>query len=316
MARYRHALPQLLGGVFLSDGGLETSLIYKEGIDLPLFAAFPLLRSGQGRDALTRYFADYLDIAGRRGIGFILDTPTWRANPDWAARLDIGPAELDALNRDAVAFAIALRDAAEDKGQGPVVVNGVVGPRGDGYVVGVAMSADEARRYHAAQIGSFAQAGVDMVSAITMNYLEEALGVALAARDAGVPAVISFTLETDGRLPSGMQIGEAIETVDTRTDSYPAYFMINCAHPSHFDAALADRAPWLGRIQGVRANASAKSHAELDAATSLDPGDPADLGQRYRALSRSLTEMNVLGGCCGTDHRHIAAICDAMLPAG
>ena len=314
MAKYRHTLPQMHGGLFLSDGGLETSLIYHEGLDLPYFAAFPLLKHEEGRAALTRYFRDFLDVARAQNLGFILDTATWRANPDWAAKLDIGPAELDAINRDAVDFAASLRNEFEAEDARPVVVNGVIGPRGDGYVVGHAMSAEEAKAYHSRQVESFRAAGADMVSAITMNYLEEGLGIALAAKAAGMPVVISFTVETDGRLPSGMEIGEAIETVDRVTGRYPIYFMINCAHPSHFDRALNENAAWLKRIQGVRANASEKSHAELDAATTLDAGDPADLGQRYRALRRSLPAMNVLGGCCGTDHRHIAAIAEAVLP--
>jgi homocysteine S-methyltransferase len=313
MAKYRHKLPQMHGGTFLSDGGLETSLIYHQGLELPYFAAFPLLKTEDGRAALARYFEGFFDVAGRDGLGFILDTATWRANPDWASKLGIGPAELDAINRDAVEFAIALREKVEGPGKGPVVVNGVLGPRGDGYVVDHAMSATEATLYHGSQVESFRAAGADMVSAITMNYVEEGLGITLAAKAAGMPVVISFTVETDGRLPSGMEIGEAIETVDRVSGRYPIYYMINCAHPSHFDRALPDDEVWLKRIHGVRANASTKSHAELDIATALDDGDPADLGQRYRALKQSLPAMNVLGGCCGTDHRHIAAIARAVL---
>ena len=315
MAKYRHQLPQLRGPLFLSDGGLETSLIYHEGFELPHFAAFTLLRTEDWRAALSRYFRNFAAIAEAKGLGFILDTPTWRSNPDWAAKLDIGPAELDAINRDAVAFAISLRDEFERGNAGAVVVNGVVGPRGDGYRVEHAMSAEEARLYHARQIESFKAADADMVSAITMNYVQEGIGIALAARDAKMPVVISFTVETDGRLPSGMEIGEAIDACDKHTGIYPAYYMINCAHPSHFADAVEQNAGWLRRIRGVRANASTKSHAELDVATTLDDGDPIDLGQRYRALRASLPGINVLGGCCGTDHRHIAAICEAVLPA-
>jgi S-methylmethionine-dependent homocysteine/selenocysteine methylase len=312
MAKYRHQLPQLQGGLFLADGGLETSLVFHEGIDLPYFAAFPLLRTEDGRAALARYFRDYLKLADEHGLGFIIDTATWRANPDWAVKLDVGPAELDAINRDAVSFAIALREEFERSSRGPGVVNGVIGPRGDGYRVEAKMSAAEARLYHAGQIAAFKAAGADMVSAITMNYPEEAIGIALAARDAGMPVVISFTVETDGKLASGATIGEAVSAVDAATDGYPVYFMINCAHPSHFDDVLPEDEAWLGRIRGVRANASHKSHAELDEATELDAGDPLDLGQRYSALRLSLPRMNVLGGCCGTDHRHIAAIADAV----
>lgn len=314
MAKYRDQLPQLEGGLFLSDGGLETSLVFHDGIDLPYFAAFPLLRTEEGREALARYFRNYLVVANARGLGFIIDTATWRANPDWAVKLDVGPAELDAINRDAVSFAIALREEFERSTTRPGIVNGVVGPRGDGYRVEQRMSAAEARLYHGAQIRAFKAAGADMVSAITMNYPEEAIGIALAANDAGMPVVISFTVETDGKLASGATIGEAITAVDLATGATPIYFMINCAHPTHFDNVLPEDEAWLGRIRGVRANASHKSHAELDEATELDDGDPDDLGRRYRALRRSLPRMNVLGGCCGTDHRHIAAIAEAMTP--
>jgi homocysteine S-methyltransferase len=302
------------GGMFLADGGMETSLIFHDGIELPYFASFVLLRDDEGRAALTRYFRDYMGLAKARGLGFILDTATWRANPDWAVKLDIGPSELDRLNREAVAFGAAMRDEFEAGGGKPCVVNGVVGPRGDGYRPDFQMGAREAKLYHALQIGSFAAAGADMISAITMNYVNEAIGIALAAKDAGMPCVVSFTVETDGKLASGVSIGDAITAVEAATGSTPIYYMINCAHPSHFAELLPEDASWLGRIRGVRANASTKSHAELDESETLDVGDIKDLGQRYRALRTSLPRMNVLGGCCGTDHRHMAAICEAVLP--
>lgn len=315
MAKYRHNLPQLRGGMFLADGGMETSLIFHDGFELPYFASFVLLRDETGRAGLERYFRDYMALAMSRGLGFIADTATWRANPDWAVKLDIGPTELDRLNREAVQFALSLRENFEKTSGKPLIVNGVVGPRGDGYRPDFQMSAKEAKLYHAIQIGSLAAAGADMVSAITMNYVNEAIGIALAAKDLGMPCVISFTVETDGRLASGVSIGDAITAVDAATGSSPIYYMINCAHPSHFAESLEEDASWLGRIHGVRANASHKSHAELDESVTLDIGDPVDLGRRYRALRNSLPAMNVIGGCCGTDHRHMAAICEAMLPS-
>jgi S-methylmethionine-dependent homocysteine/selenocysteine methylase len=314
MAGYRDNPPQMGGAMFLADGGLETTLIFQEGIELPHFAAFLLLKNDTGRSVLARYFRNYMAIARARGLGFIMDTATWRANPDWAAKLDIGPSELDRLNREAVSFNLVLRDEFERESGHACVVNGVVGPRGDGYRVGHLMRAVEAQLYHRVQIASLAAAGVDMVSAITMTYADEAIGIALAARDHGLPVVVSFTVETDGNLPSGMTIAEAIEAVDSATAAYPIYYMINCAHPSHFSDRLHADSRWLRRIRGIRANASTKSHAELDEAEALDAGEPLDLGQRYRSLRPSLPDLNVLGGCCGTDHRHIAAIVDAVLP--
>jgi S-methylmethionine-dependent homocysteine/selenocysteine methylase len=300
-------LPQLSADrVFLTDGGLETSLIFHHGQDLPAFAAFPLLEDERGRATLREYFGPFLAIAREQGSGFVLDAVTWRANPDWGAELGYDAAALDRINREAVAFARELRDEADL--EGPVVIDGVVGPRGDGYVVDTAMSPEEAERYHAAQIGSFAVAGADMVSAITMTYADEAIGIARAGAACGMPVAISLTVETDGRLPSGQPLGEAIGEIDGATSGSPAYYMINCAHPSHFAHVLEGDGAWLDRVAGLRANASAKSHAELDEAEELDDGDPAGLGADYAALRPRLRNINVLGGCCGTDERHIAAI--------
>jgi homocysteine S-methyltransferase len=312
MTRYRHALPQLSGGPFITDGGLETTLVFQEGIDLPAFAAFPLVLTDEGRAQLTRYFAPYLAAAAHRGTGIVLDTPTWRANADWAAKLGFEAERLREINRLSVAYVASLRDA-HGRRTGPVVINGVVGPRGDGYVVGATMDPVEAESYHMLQAEAFRDGGADMMSAITMTYAEEAIGIARAGRRCGLPAVISFTLETDGRLPSGQSLKDAIAQTDAATEGYPAYYMINCAHPDHFRDVL-DGGAWLDRIGGLRANASRKSHAELDAATELDTGDPAELGGQYRALRASLRRLCVLGGCCGTDHRHIEAICEACLP--
>ena len=304
-------LPHQLDRLFLTDGGLETSLIYNDGLELPAFASFPLLESEAGRDAVTRYYRPYVEAARRGGYGFVFETITWRANPDWGGELGYDRAALDRVNRDAVAYARELEASAAL--EGPTVISGNIGPRGDGYVIGSAMTADEAAAYHAEQIGSFATAEVDVVSVFTMNYSDEAIGVARAAQAAGLPAIVSFTLETDGRLPSGESIGEAIEKVDAAAPGAVAYFMINCAHPTHFAETIPADAPWLNRIAGLRANASTKSHAELDASTELDAGDPADLAVRYIDLRRRLPALAVFGGCCGTDDRHVAAIGAAIL---
>jgi homocysteine S-methyltransferase len=308
--RFADGLPQLEGGSFLADGGLETTLVFLDGIDLPCFAAFPLVLTESGREALTRYFTPYLAEAQRRGVGFILDTPTWRANSDWGERLGFSLEDLLEANRQSVAFIADLRERVGDSSI-PIVLNGVIGPRGDGYVVGSAMAVDEAERYHRAQIEALRDGGAEMVSAITMTYVEEAIGIARAAQSCGLPVVISFTVETDGRLPSGQILRAAVEETDAATDRAPAYYMINCAHPEHFKTVLADSGNWLDRIGGIRANASRKSHAELDASTELDIGDPAELSQQYRDLRSKLRRLRVLGGCCGTDHRHIRAISEA-----
>jgi homocysteine S-methyltransferase len=314
MTSSRFAFPPSAQDIFLTDGGLETALVFLEGVDLPCFAAFPLLRSAEGRGKLETYFAPFVRTAVERDVGFILDTPTWRANPDWAAKLNVSPEDLMDINQQAVRWAADLRDRLSDSRE-RVLINGVIGPRGDGYRADAQMPAEEAQAYHALQVEAFREAGADMVSAITMNYAEEAIGIARAAEALGMPVVVSFTVETDGRLASGESLQSAIERTDRETGQIPAYYMINCAHPTHFDGILESRADWTRRIRGLRANASAKSHAELDEATELDPGDPIDLARCYRNLRERMNHLSVLGGCCGTDHRHIAAICDACVPA-
>jgi homocysteine S-methyltransferase len=307
---YREHLPQLDGGVFLTDGGVETVLIFEEGRDLPEFAAVDLLRGEEGTEALRAYFRRFIEIAAEHGTGFVLESPTWRAGRDWGRVIGYSADELAELNRKAIALMAEVRDEFAGRVD-PIVISGCIGPAGDGYDPGEALSVEAATEQHAVQVETFAGTAADMVTAATMTYREEAAGVALAARDAGIPAAISFTVETDGRLPSGEPLADAIGAVDELTDSAPAYYMINCAHPTHFEEALEGGAAWARRIRGLRANASTKSHAELDEAEELDEGDPDDLGPRYAALKEKLPELNVLGGCCGTDHRHVCAVRDA-----
>lgn len=306
----RESLPQLGGGLFVTDGGLETELVFHDGRDLPAFAAFPLLDVPETRDRLRHYYDGYLAIARKHRAGFVIETPTWRANPDWAEQLGYSRARLDAVNRVAVELAEEVRAAASAEGL-TAVVSGCVGPRGDGYDPRGAMSAKEAERYHAVQIGTFADTTADQVTAVTMTSAEEGIGIVRAARAAGIPAAVSFTVETDGRLPTGQPLHEAIEQVDAETNDGAAYFMINCAHPTHFADALDHDGPWRSRIVGLRTNASSRSHAELDESTQLDEGDLEDLGTRHAALRHRLPAVTVLGGCCGTDARHVGAICAA-----
>jgi len=310
--KYRDHLPQLDGGLFTSDGGIETTLIFHEGLDLPLFAAFALLNDDEGTDALRRYFEPFAELAAASGTGFILESPTWRASPRWAAELGYSNEELDGLNRKAIALMESIRERYESPDT-PIVISGCIGPQDDGYNPKGRLSAAEAEEYHSTQIATFADTAADMVNAMTMTYSDEAIGVARAAAKAGMPAAIHFTVETDGRLPSGEPLGDAIAAVVAATDDGPAYFGINCAHPTHFGDALESAGEWRERIRGLRANASTKSHAELDEATELDAGDPADLGARYAALRDSLPNLNVVGGCCGTDQRHVKEMTEAIL---
>ncbi|WP_432695555.1 homocysteine S-methyltransferase family protein [Marinobacterium sp. YM272] len=306
-------IDQLSAKLFLTDGGAETTLVFHEGFELPYFAAFPLLDTAPGRAALDAYYRKYLAIAIKARTGFILESATWRAHQDYTEKLGYDRREADRVNRDAIKMLKALREQYETP-DSPILISGCVGPRGDAYQPGHCMTPDEAERYHRAQIESLASAGADMVSAFTMNYAEETIGFARAARAVGIPSVISFTTETDGRLPSGEALSDAIKRVDAETDSAPVYYMINCAHPDHFTSALEKGEAWIKRIKGIRANASRLSHAELDESEELDSGNPEELGQLYRALRDRFPQFTVLGGCCGTDERHIEQICHCCAP--
>ncbi len=313
MARYRGALPQLSGQFFLTDGGIETTLIFHDGLDLPYFASFHLLKDAEGETALNKYFRSYTDIARRHKVGLILESVTWRANPDWGALLGYSREDLAEVNRKAIRQLEAIRDQ-EEQDSTPIVISGCIGPRGDGYNPNVIMSAEEAAAYHQMQAEVFVDTAADMISALTMNYIDEAIGVAQAAQRVGMPVVLSFTVETDGKLPTGETLESAIDQVDQATGGYPIYYMINCAHPTHFDHVFTDEAHPLKRIKGLRANASRQSHAELNESPTLDDGDPVELGSQYLDLKQKLNWLNVMGGCCGTDHRHVEQIAHFVAP--
>ena len=313
MKSYRNALPQLSDGLFLADGGIETTLIFHYGLDLPDFAAFHALKTTAGEVALRKYFRAYVDLAKQFGIGLVLESATWRSSPDWGARIGYSHDELNKANRKAIQLLEEIRREYQSE-QTPIIVSGCVGPRGDGYVPDNVMSAKEAENYHRRQIEIFAESSADLVTAITMNYVEEAIGIARAAKKAGIPVVLSFTVETDGNLPTGQTLKSAIEQTDRETSGYPAYYMINCAHPTHFEHVVSDGGGWLQRIRGIRANASHMSHAELNEAPELDEGNPVELGMQYARLKQRIPTLSVMGGCCGTDHRHIEQIAAACLP--
>ena len=313
MAKHNRTLPQLAGQMFVTDGGIETHLIFNMGFDLPHFTVFQLNDSDAGRQAMRDYYAPYIEIARRAGQGFLFDTNTWRANPDWGALVGYDAEKLRAVNIKAIAF---CRETARDFHVAgvPTVVSGAIGPRRDAWQYDGAMSVAEAMGYHEAQVVAFAEAGADLVTAYTLTNTPEAIGIARLAEAAGLPVVLSFTLETDGRLPGGKALGDAIGEVEAATGGYPAYYMINCVHPIHFAGTIRKAGDWIERIGGLRVNASMKSHAELDESETLDIGDWQDLAQRYQRLLPLLPNIRVIGGCCGTDHRHIGAICHHCLP--
>lgn len=306
-AKYRKNLPQNGAKMFLTDGGLETTLIFNDGLELPHFAAFDLLRNSKGKTAIENYFLKYINLAKDSNTGIILDTPTWRASSDWGKLLGYDEEAIDSINKDAIRMLQKIRNDWETT-ETKCVINGVIGPRGDGYNPTMTMSVDEAIDYHRAQVTALVEGGADMISAITMNYVEEAIGIANLGIDTDIPTVISFTVETDGKLPTGDTLQDAIERCDAETNNGPAYYMINCAHPTHFEHVLREGGAWLNRIGGVRANASALSHAELDEMVELDDGNPEEFGYQHKELIQFLPRLSVIGGCCGTDHRHVGEV--------
>jgi homocysteine S-methyltransferase len=314
MSRYRDHLPQLNGETLLTEGGTETTMVFDQKIDLPLFATFPLLADEEGTGILRASYGPYIRVAREHGRGVVFESPTWRASSVWGEQLGYSPGELDAFNRKAITLLTSIR-AEHEHEITPFVISGNIGPHSDGYNPSSMLSARDAQAYHATQIETLADTEADLISAFTLTYVDEAIGITRAARAADMPVVISFTLETDGRLPDSQSLPDAIARVDEETSGGPDYYMINCAHPSHFEHILEPGAPWLDRIGGIRPNASRKSHAELDESTELDSGNPDELGRQYEDLAKHFSNLTVLGGCCGTDHRHIDAIATSMLSA-
>ncbi len=311
IAKYRDKLPQLSQDLFLTDGGFETTLVFHEGLDLPAFAAFTLLKSKKGQMAMREYFDRYIPLATRNDLGFVLEAPTWRANPDWSRKIGYSPEELHEANREAIAFMEEIRDRYETE-ESKMPISGSIGPQGDGYQPSTFMSVDAAERYHQIQMNTLKDTAADFVTSFTICYVEEAIGIVKAAKNVDMPIAIGFTVETNGRLPSGQSLKEAIEQVEMETRMAPIYYMINCAHPTHFGDILTE-GHWATRIRAIRANSSKMSHAELDNAEKLDEGNPEEFGQDYLFLRDKLPNLTILGGCCGTDHRHVENVCRAWL---
>jgi homocysteine S-methyltransferase len=291
---------------------METDLIFHEGFDLPLFASFTMLDDAARTEALRNYYRRHIQVARDAHVGFLFEAPTWRASIAWARQLDLDETAVADVNRRAIDLVVKLREEAGEM-RGPMVISGLIGPRDDAYNPAQLMGADEGEEYHGAQIETLAGTEADLVSAMTLTYAAEAIGIARAARTARMPVVISFTVETDGALPDGSSLGDAIGAVEDKTESYPAYYGINCAHPSHFLNVLDVGEEWTTRIRMIRANASRCSHAELDEAETLDDGDPEELAREYAEIRERLPQINVLGGCCGTDVRHVRSIARACI---
>jgi S-methylmethionine-dependent homocysteine/selenocysteine methylase len=309
MTKYRNQLPQLSSSTFMTDGGLETDLIFNKGIDLPEFAAFDLLKSSDGKQTLKNYYKDYLFIAKKKCKGFVLEAPTYRANPDWIVKIGYALDDLQVIHNTAIEELEDLRNEFEDENF-KVPISVCIGPRGDGYVPSNIMTTEEAEKYHSFQIKVVSNTNADLISALTINYNDEAIGIVNAAKKNHIPVVISYTVETDGNLPSGQSLKDAISSLDKITNNYVSYFMINCAHPEHFKGVLNPNESWTKRIKGLRANASKKSHTELDESETLDIGNKEELANDYCDLRNHLPNLSIIGGCCGTDSTHLESICE------
>lgn len=310
MSRYRENLPQLAGELFLADGGIETDLIFNHGREIPEFAIHTLLPDPSGRRLMSDYFHGYLTLAHEVGAGFILDSQTWKAHMHWADDLGASEQELKAANLASIAFIAGIRDAHPGN-TGPIILNGIVGPTADAYAPEDRVGAKKAEQYHARQLGWLAETEVDMISGVTFPRADEAVGLVRAAQSLDLPVVVSFTVETDGCLPTGRPLGDAIRVVDDSTAGAPAYYTVNCAHPDHFFHVF-DGSDWTRRIRGLRCNASRLSHAELDNCEVLDDGDPEELGEQYREVLQRMPWLNIFGGCCGSDLRHVTRIAQAV----
>lgn len=309
--KYRKQLPQLQNQVCLTDGGLETVLIFQKGMDLPEFAAFTLLDRPDGEETFTTYLDDYIEIARKHEFGLLLESPTWRSNSDWGQKLGYDDKALDAIDQKAIGVLERIRRERET-GTSPMPISGCIGPRGDGYSPSAMMSVTEATNYHRRQVRAFGESAADLITGLTMTYADEAIGLTQAAQSAEIPIAISFTVETDGRLPSGERLAAAIEHCDAETNGYASYFMINCAHPTHFRETVEQLGDAALRLGGVRANASKMSHEELDNAEQLDRGCAEELASDMMDLRGLAPHLNVVGGCCGTDHEHIAQMAASL----
>jgi len=313
MSRPRPQLPHQTDKIFLTDGGTETWLMYKRGFELPEFSAFHLLNDERAVGALREYYTAFANIAAQLGTPFVFDSLTYRASRDWGALLGYSTQGLSDMNHKCFDL---YRECAAEAGltAEDTVLSGCIGPKGDAYKTNHDLTAEGAETYHTEQIATFKDAGTDIVTALTLNTTDEAIGIARASAKAGLPSVIAFTVEKDRKLRSGETLKQAIEKVDAATSNAPAYYMINCSHPVDFGPALTSE-PWTDRIRGLRANASSLDHGTLCQLGHLEEGNPDELARQYVDIRAVHPKMNVFGGCCGTDYVHVEKIGRALLAA-
>jgi len=308
MVKHTTFPPQKEGCLYLTEGGTETELMYKHGFELPHFAMFPLLDNPKAVSKMREMFRSYLDVAAKHEFSALMGGLDYRASPDWGELLGYSPASLSDANLQSIEF---LREVAMDySSQIPeILIQGLIGPRGDAYERNETITENEAEDYHAVQLETLKKADVDSALAITFNNIPESVGVARAAAEIGVPLGISLTLDSNSKLRSGPSLAEAITIIDKETDQSPAYFLINCSHPLEYELAI-EPGDWVKRIRGVRPNASKMEKIALCKIGHLEEGDPEELGTLCGDLARRYPHMDIWGGCCGTWDNHLNEIAE------
>ena len=299
--------PRLENKFYLTEGGVETEVMYKWGYELPEFAMFPLLDNPEADAVIRNMFRRYLDVAAEQNTGLLLNGHDYRASPDWAAKLGYSAEGLRDMQRRTIQFLDDMR--TEYAGRvSDVYIAACIGPRGDAYGTGGEITVDEAEDYHSLQLQNLDGTAADMAVAATFNNIPEAIGVIRAASEKGMPIGVSLTLTPEGRLRSGPSLREAIENVDEATDGRAAWFGTNCSHPLEFEPALYDAGPWLERLRYIRPNAARMDKIALCSLGHLEDGDPVELGEQMGEVARRLPNADIIGGCCGTDERHLSEI--------
>lgn len=299
--------PRLDGRFYLTEGGAETEIMYKWGFELPEFAMFTLLDNPEADEVIRNMYRRYFDVAAAHDTGILAMGHDYRASPDWAQKLGYSAADLTRFQHRTMQFLDDVRAEYADR-VSDAYITACIGPRGDAYGTGGDISASEAEDYHAVQLGNLEGTAADMAVAATFNNIPESIGVIRAANRMGIPIGVSLTLTPEGRLRSGPTLREAVETIDEVTGGAAEWFGTNCAHPLEFEPALDDAGPWLDRLRYVRPNAAKMDKLALCELGHLEDGDPVELGEQMGEVARRFPRADILGGCCGTDERHLSEI--------
>ena len=301
------------GCFYLTESGTETEIMYKYGFELPHFAMFPLLDNPDAVSTMREIFRSYLEVVAKHGMCALMGGLDYRASPDWGELLGYSPQGLAEANHQSIDF---LREIAKEYSSDipEILIQGLIGPRGDAYERNETITEDEAEDYHSVQLETLKEADVDLALAITFNNIPESIGVARAAAKIGVPLGISLSLDSTSKLNSGPSLAEAIDTIEAETNRSPEFYSINCSHPVEYEPAI-EPGDWIHRVRGVRPNASKMEKIALCQIGHLEDGDPVELGELCGDLARRYPHMDIWGGCCGTWNTHLDEIAKNILPA-